>query len=164
MWDYIGLTYGTLKWLLIIESVSRLVVSDSLRPHELQPAGSSVWGFSRQEYWNGLPCLPPGDLPNPEITPRSLTLQADSLLSEPPGKPKSIRMGSLSLFQGVFPTQESDWNLLHCGRILYQLSYQGSLARSRCLESTWWGSCLFSSRIRVTVEGNYSMCYSYHNL
>ena len=34
-----------------------------------------------------MPCPPPGDLPNPGIEPRSLTLQADSLLSEPPGKP-----------------------------------------------------------------------------
>ena len=45
-------------------------------------------GFSRQEYWSGLPSPPPGDLPNPGIKPRSPTLQADSLLSEPPGKPK----------------------------------------------------------------------------
>ena len=44
-------------------------------------------GFSRQEYWSGLPCPPPGDLPNPGIKPRSPTLQADSLQSEPPGKP-----------------------------------------------------------------------------
>ena len=44
-------------------------------------------GFSRQEYWNGLPCPPPGDLPNPGIEPRCPTLQADSLLSVPPGKP-----------------------------------------------------------------------------
>ena len=43
-------------------------------------------GFSRQEYWSGLPCPPPGDLPNPGIEPRSPTLQADSSLSEPPGK------------------------------------------------------------------------------
>ena len=45
------------------------------------------WGFSRQEYWRGLPCPPPGDLPHPEIEPRSLALQVDSLPSEPPGKP-----------------------------------------------------------------------------
>ena len=44
-------------------------------------------GFSRQEYWSGLPCLPPGDLPNPGIEPRSPVLQVDSLLSELPGKP-----------------------------------------------------------------------------
>ena len=45
-------------------------------------------GISRQEYWSGLPCPPPGDLPNPGIEPRSPTLQADSLPSEPPGEPK----------------------------------------------------------------------------
>ena len=45
-------------------------------------------GFSRQEYWNGLPFPSPGDLPNPGIEPRSLALQADALTSEPPGKPK----------------------------------------------------------------------------
>ena len=44
-------------------------------------------GFSMQEYWSGLPCSPPGDLPNPGIEPRSPTLQADSLPSEPPGRP-----------------------------------------------------------------------------
>ena len=38
-------------------------------------------GFSRQEHWSGLPCPPPGDLPNPGIKPRSPTLLADSLLS-----------------------------------------------------------------------------------
>ena len=42
-------------------------------------------GFSRQEYWSGLPFPPPGELPDPGIQPRSPTLQADSLLSEPPG-------------------------------------------------------------------------------
>ena len=43
-------------------------------------------GFSRQEYWSGLPFITPGDLPNPGIEPRSLVLQADSLPAEPPGK------------------------------------------------------------------------------
>ena len=42
--------------------------------------------FSQQEYWNGQPFPSPGDLPNPEIKPGSPELQADSLLSEPPGK------------------------------------------------------------------------------
>ena len=40
--------------------------------------------FSRQEYWYGLPCPPPGDLPNLRIECESLALQADSLPSEPP--------------------------------------------------------------------------------
>ena len=46
-------------------------------------------GFSRQEYWSGLPFpfLSPGDLSNPGIKPRSPALQADALTSEPPGKP-----------------------------------------------------------------------------
>ena len=44
-------------------------------------------GFSRQEYWSGSPCPPPGHLPNPEIEPMAAALQVDSFLSEPPGKP-----------------------------------------------------------------------------
>ena len=46
-------------------------------------------GFSRQEYWSGLLCTPPGDLLNPGIEPRFSALQTDSLLSEPPEKPLS---------------------------------------------------------------------------
>ena len=42
--------------------------------------------FSQQEYWNGLPFLCPGDIPNPGVKPRSLALQADSLPSEPSAK------------------------------------------------------------------------------
>ena len=44
-------------------------------------------GFSRQEYWSGLPFPSPGDLPNPGIEPGSPVSQADALSSEPPGKP-----------------------------------------------------------------------------
>ena len=44
-------------------------------------------GFSRQEYWSGLPFPSSGDLPDPGIEPRSPALQADALTSEPPGKP-----------------------------------------------------------------------------
>ena len=67
----------------------------------------------------------PGDLPNPGIEPRSPKLQADSLPAEPPGKPKDTGVGSLSLLQQIFSTQEFNWSLLHCRQILYQLSYQG---------------------------------------
>ena len=41
------------------------------------------------------------------------------------GKPKNTEVGSLFLLQQIFPTQESNWDLLHCSWILYQLSYQG---------------------------------------
>ena len=84
-------------------------------------------GFSRQEYWSGLPSLPPKDLSNPGIQSRSPALQANSLPSEPPGKSKNTGVGSLSLLQGIFPAQELNWGLLHCKQIIYQLSYQRSL-------------------------------------
>ena len=45
-------------------------------------------GFSKQEYWSGLPFPSPGDLPDPGIEPGSLAFQADALTSEPPGKLK----------------------------------------------------------------------------
>ena len=65
------------------------------------------------------------DLPNPGTEPRSPALQADSLPAEPHGKPKNTGVGSLSLRQQIFLTQESNQGLLHFRQILYQLSYQG---------------------------------------
>ena len=59
-------------------------------PMDCGPPGSSVHGFSRQEYWSGLPFPPPEDLPDPAIEPASPALQADSLLPEPSGKPHII--------------------------------------------------------------------------
>ena len=92
--------------------LSRSVVSNSLKPHGLQPTRLLCpWGFSRQEYQSVLPCPPPADLPNPGIEHRSPALQADSLSSEPPGKPKNTGMCSLSLRQWNFPTQELSWGL-----------------------------------------------------
>ena len=82
--------------------------------------------FSRQEYWSRLPFPSPGDLPNPGIEPGSPALQADSLPAEPPRKPKNTGVGSHSLLQGIFPTQGSHLDLLHCRQILYHLSHQES--------------------------------------
>ena len=70
--------------------------------------------------------LSPGDLPNPGIEPRSPILQVDSLPAEPQLKPKNTGVGSLSLLQWIFPTQDSNRGFLHCRQILHQLSYQGS--------------------------------------
>ena len=95
-------------------------------PMDCGPPGSSVQGILQVKYLSGLPFPSPGDLPDPGIEPRSLTLQADSLPAEPPGKPKNIGVGSLSLLQGIFLTQESNQGCLHCRWILYQLSHQGS--------------------------------------
>ena len=79
-------------------------------------------GFFRQEYWTGLPFPSPGDLSDPGIEPA----QVDPLPAEPQGKPKNTGVGSLSLLQWIFQTQELNRGLLHCRWILYQLSYQRS--------------------------------------
>ena len=61
-------------------------------------------GFSRQEYWSGLPFPSPGDLPNPGIEPGSPVLQADALPSEPPGKSSSRDQPSSVLFMATMDT------------------------------------------------------------
>ena len=75
------------------ESVSYSLVSDSCDLMDYSPPGSTM-GFSRQEYWGELPFSSLGDLPDPGIEPGSPTLQADSVLSEPPGKPSKQDVGS----------------------------------------------------------------------
>jgi len=62
----------------------------------------------------------------PRDRSQSPAVQADPLLSEPPGKPINTGVASLSILQGVFPTQDLNWVLPHCTWILYQLSYHGS--------------------------------------
>ena len=64
-------------------------------------------GFSRQEYWSGVPCPPPRDLPNSGIEPVSPVLQVDSLLSEPPG--------SEDIYENLPPRREIR---LDCGMYL----------------------------------------------
>ena len=103
------------------------VVSGSFRAHGMQPPRLLCpWDSPGNNAGVGCHFLLEGDLPDPGIEPRSPVLQADSLLSEPPGKAKKAGVGSLSLLQGIFPTQELNQDLLHCRWILYQLSYQGS--------------------------------------
>ena len=112
--------------------LSCLAVSDSLQLHGF--TGSSVHGDSPGK--SGLPFPPPGDLLDPGIEPRSPTLQADSLPSELSGKPMITRVGSLSILQGIFLTQELNQGLLHCRWILYQLCYQGRLYVPRLVMNT----------------------------
>ena len=70
-----------------VKSLSRvgLSVTPGTVAHQAPPS----MGFSRQEYWSGLPFPSPGDLPDPGIEPRSPSLQAETLLPEPAGKPTS---------------------------------------------------------------------------
>ena len=103
-----------------------LVKVAQLCPTPCNPMEYRVHGILQAKVLEWVAFPSPEDLLNPRTEPRSPILQADSLPIEPQGKPKNIGMGSLSLLQWIFPTQESNWGLLHCRQILYQLSYQGS--------------------------------------
>ena len=95
--------------------------------------GSSIHGVSPGKN-TGVSChaLLQGTSPT-GMKPRSPALQVESLLSEPPGKLKNTRVGSLSVLQGIFLIQKTNQGLLHCRQILYQLSYQGSPKMGRYL-------------------------------
>ena len=74
-------------------SCVRLFATPWTRVHQAPPS----MGFSRQEYWSGLPFPSPGNLPNPGIEPRSPALQADALTSEPPRKPVRFNRYQIAL-------------------------------------------------------------------
>ena len=73
--------------------------------------------------------------------------------AEPQGKPKNTRVGSLSLLQGIFPTQESNQSLLHCRWILYQLSHKGNP------KNTGVGSLALLQGIFPTQESNWGLLH-----
>ena len=86
--------------------LGRSVVSDSVTPWTIAHQVPLSMKFSGQEYWSGLTVSSPGDLPNPGTEPRSPALQADFLLSEPPGytpiKIKSLEFGKTKcIIQGT---------------------------------------------------------------
>ena len=101
---YIDCTYLSKIMTLLLKSLSgvRLFVTTCTVAYQAPPS----MGFSRQEYWSGLPFPSPGDLPNPGIEPGFPTLQADALLSEPPGKPwlsyLDIILATFSYYSQVF--------------------------------------------------------------
>ena len=72
-------------------------------------------GFPRQEYWSGLPCPIPGNLPDSGIEPTSPAVQVDSLPTEPPGKPIKIR----NLYKKLSHIPQ------HAGEIIFILWGQG---------------------------------------
>ena len=80
--------------------------------------------FSRQGYWSGLPCPPPGDLPNPGIRTRVSHIAGGSFTVWTTREVQEHWNSSLSLLQRIFPTQKLIQDLLHCRQILYQLRYQ----------------------------------------
>ena len=72
-------------YMYVVQSLSRVLLFATSQTVAYQAPPSM--GFSRQEYWSGLPFPSPADLPNPGIEPGSPALQTDALPSEPPGKP-----------------------------------------------------------------------------
>ena len=129
-------------------------------------------GFSRQEYWSGLPIPSPGNLPNPGLEPSSPTLQADTLTSEPSGKPKHLLI-CVSLIADVSVSKSNDkfWSpcipLHSCWPSLVRYlqglepSQWGPKCLSTCLSQEFhlsWISflppslCLESTRIFVVVQ------------
>ena len=119
-------------------------------------ASLSMRFLLRQEYWSGLPFPSPGDLPNPGLEPTSPALAGGFFTTELLGRPEmtmkwseshsvmsnslqlhglyspwnspsqNTGVGSLSLLQGIFPTQGLNPGLPYCRWILYQLSHKGS--------------------------------------
>ena len=109
------------------------------------------------------------DLSDPGIKPRFLALQADSLPSEPPGKTKNTSVGSLSLLQGIFWTQELKQSpalqvdscrffFLFWRQILYQLNYQGSPVSSAQQSNSFLcvSVCIFFLRF-FSIIGHYKI-------
>ena len=119
--------------------LSHSVVSNSLRPHGVQPARLLCpWGFSRQEYWSGLACPPPGDLPNSGFESRSPTLQVDSLSTEPPGK-HNLRCPTTKLFSFAGKQRAFSWHPY--------------------LDNLWKGNNHFSFKTRLW-KGHKAICVS----
>ena len=137
-----------------------------------KPVDRGAWqahlsmGFSRLEYWSGLPCPPPEDLPDPRIEPGSPALQADSFFfffaggfftPEPQGKAKNTGMDSLSLLQGKLldpgielgsPALKADSLLLsHQGRpLLCNLLKVGQITRQICVPLSEELPCCFPQK------------------
>ena len=105
-----------MKWVKVAQSCLTLWDPMEYRVHGILQA--------RILEWVAFPFS--GKLPNPGIEPRSPALQTGSLPAEPQGKPKNTGVRSLSLPHGIFLTQELNRGLVHCRRILNQLSYHRS--------------------------------------
>ena len=96
--------YFASVWVSIVKSLSRVRLFAT--PWTVAYQASPSMGFSRQEYWSGLPFPSPGDLPDPGIKPGFPALEADALTSEPPGKTVERIFPQLLLSKVLF----SFWN------------------------------------------------------
>ena len=112
--------------------------SESHSVNSLHPMSNSVWPMDyivhgilqvRILEWVAFPFSRGSSQPRDQT--QVSCIAGDSLPAEPQGKPKNTGVGSLFYLQQIFLTQESNWGLLHCRWIFYQLSYQGS-------SGLWW--------------------------
>ena len=101
----------------LVSNAEEVKVSESC-PTLCDPMDRTVHGIfqARILEWVAVPFS--RGFSQPRIKPRSPALQVDSLPAEPPGKPRNTGVGSLSLLQWIFPTQELNQGLLHCRWIL----------------------------------------------
>ena len=103
-----------------VKSLSRVRLFAT--PWTVAYQSSLSMGCSRQEYWSGLPFPSPGDIPDPGIEPRSPTLEADALTSEPPGQENSRRTSSSALLTTLKPL--TVWITTNYGKFLKRWEYQ----------------------------------------
>ena len=134
---------------------SRSVVSDSLRSRGLDPVGYQAppsMGFSRQGYWDGLLFSSPGNLPDQGIEPGSPALQADALISEPPGKPLSCKTGKLFCFIFFF----SSWPcLIACWILVPRTGIEPTLLAMKAWGPNYWTTREFSYCFKMSIHGLY---------
>ena len=104
--------------------LSHSVVSNSLRPHGLQHA--RFMGILQAKQWSGLPCPSPGESSQSRHQSQVSHIAGGFFTIWAMRETQNTGVGSISFFQGIFPTQELNQGLLHWRWILYQWSYQGS--------------------------------------
>ena len=122
------------KWKCQFLSCVRLLAT----PRTVVRQAPLPMGFSRREYWNGLPCPSPRDLPNPGIEPRSLALLAGSLPSETPGKPYN---SDILLLSEVSPGRFFPWILNSDNGVINTITFTYCLVYSKHFQKCF--TCLF---------------------
>ena len=117
-------------------------------------------GFSRQQYWSGLPFPSPGNLPDPGSEPRSPALQADSLLSEPPGKLRGyINSHQLNPSVELKPfALDVDNSILQMGKLRVLWSLLCKKVFSRNLEGSIFSGSFASE---FSVVHSFNKCFLY---
>ena len=118
------------KWKVKVKSLSR--VRPSVTPWTAAHQAPPSMGVSKQEYWSGVPLPSPGSSKFYRVSVCMLVVQSRPTeklvrllcLWDSPGR--NTEVGGHSLLQRIFPTQESNPDLLHCRQIVYHLSHQGS--------------------------------------